>query len=122
MPLDTAFATASELIEGKRGNAVKQAAEFLKRGGSVSKAFEKMRLFSFSELWLIKGVEKSGNLAEALYSIAELRETNLETRIEIMSSTIQPILIILMGIIVGTIAVQTFGGLIQITNHLIAQM
>ena len=62
--------------------------------------------------------ERSGNLAETLSYLSDLYETEVEEKTKNLSNTIEPILLVVMGLIVGLIAVSVITPIYDITKNL----
>ena len=62
--------------------------------------------------------EKTGNLSSTLTYLAELYESEVEGLTKSLSSSIEPVLMIIMGLLVGTIAVSVITPIYSITQHL----
>lgn len=62
--------------------------------------------------------ERSGNLAETLGYLSDLYEAEVEDSTKNLSSLIEPILMIFMGLIVGFVAISVITPIYGITQHL----
>lgn len=62
--------------------------------------------------------EKTGNLASTLTYLSELHEAEVEELTKTLSSSIEPVLMIVMGLLVGLIAVSVITPIYSITQHL----
>ena len=62
--------------------------------------------------------ETSGNLSETLFYLSEMYEQELDELIKNFSSTIEPVLMIFMGVIVGFVAVSVITPIYEITQTL----
>ncbi len=62
--------------------------------------------------------EKTGNLSPTLTYLAELYESEVEGLTKSLSSSIEPVLMIVMGLLVGLIAVSVITPIYSITQHL----
>jgi type IV pilus assembly protein PilC len=65
--------------------------------------------------------ESSGTLAEALASLSAFYEEEVDERMKNLSSLVEPMLMILMGLLVGWIAVSMVAPMYAITQHLHAR-
>ncbi len=61
--------------------------------------------------------EKTGTLADAFKYSGEMFESDIEEATRVMSSLMEPLLMILMGLIVGSIALSIILPVYEITNH-----
>lgn len=62
--------------------------------------------------------EKTGNLSSTLTYLSELYEAEVEELTKTLSSSIEPVLMIVMGALVGLIAVSVITPIYSITQHL----
>jgi type IV pilus assembly protein PilC len=62
--------------------------------------------------------ERSGNLSNTLIYLAEYYEHEFDDQTKNLSSTIEPVLMIIMGIMVGFIAISVISPIYEITNSL----
>lgn len=89
------------------------------RGEKISKHLEKYpRLFPDILTQMIAIGEATGNLSETLLYISELYENEVEDLTKNMSSSIEPVLMIFMGIIVGFVAISVITPIYAITQNL----
>ncbi|HOC01851.1 MAG TPA: type II secretion system F family protein [Candidatus Ratteibacteria bacterium] len=121
-PLDSAIENSSAVLDNKGKATADRAIQILKNGGTVSDAFESMKIFSDSELWFIKTGEKSGGIDWSITNLIRFRETDLEMRIGIFASIIQPLFIFVGGLYVWITCRVVFGSLIDVANSIIEGM
>ena len=89
------------------------------KGEPVSRTLEREpKLFPDMLTHLVAIGEKTGNLSSTLTYLAELYEGEVEEKTKNLSSSIEPVLMIAMGIIVGLIAVSVITPIYAITQHL----
>ncbi len=62
--------------------------------------------------------ETTGNLSETLSYLSDLYETEVEESTKNLSSTIEPMLLLTMGILVGIIAVSVISPIYEVTRHI----
>jgi type II secretory pathway component PulF len=62
--------------------------------------------------------ERTGNLSNTLSYLGELHESEVDELTKTLSSSIEPVLMIVMGLLVGTIAVSVITPIYSITQHL----
>jgi type IV pilus assembly protein PilC len=100
-----------------------EASEYVKTGGSLSDYFEiKSKLYPkyipplVIELLLMG--EKTAGIKEACDHLIDIFKAEVEESIARLSQSIEPILMICMGCIVGSIALSIILPIYEITNHL----
>ncbi len=77
----------------------------LEQGGSFGRSMKDSKLLPLFMVNLISVGEESGNLASALGEVADSYERDTDEMIRIMSSLLEPLMILAMGLIVGFIVV-----------------
>jgi type II secretory pathway component PulF len=77
----------------------------LEQGGSFGRSMKDSKLLPLFMVNLISVGEESGNLAGALGEVADSYERDTDEMIRIMSSLLEPLMILVMGLIVGFIVV-----------------
>lgn len=94
-------------------------AESLKKGGKMSTHLDmKTKLFPPMVSQMISVGETTGNLSETLSFVSEMYENEVETITKNLSTSIEPVLMIFMGVVVGFIAVSIITPIYEITQHL----
>jgi type IV pilus assembly protein PilC len=100
-------------------DAAERMAMAIVRGEAMSKVLEKeKKLFPDMLSHMVMIGEKTGNLSTTLTYLAELYEGEVEELTKSLSSSIEPVLMIVMGILVGLIAVSVITPIYSITQHL----
>ena len=87
--------------------AVKQAAHKVREGAPLARSLEQSGYFPPITVNLIASGEVSGNLEEMLERAATNQEREQETQISFMMSMLEPVLIIIMGMVVLFIVLAT---------------
>ena len=77
----------------------------LEQGGSFGKSLKNSKLFPTFMTNLIIVGEESGRLTDALSEIASTYERDTEETIKIMTNLLEPVMILIMGLIVGFIVI-----------------
>jgi type II secretory pathway component PulF len=86
----------------------------LEQGGSFGRSLKKSKLFPAFMTNLISVGEESGKLDEALAETARTYEKDTDDVIKIMTSLLEPMMILLMGLVVGFIVVAMLLPIFQI--------
>jgi type II secretory pathway component PulF len=87
----------------------------LEQGGSFGRSLKKAGLFPAFMTNLISIGEESGRLDEALAEIARTYEKDIDDTIKMMTSLLEPIMILAMGLVVGFIVVAMLLPIFQIS-------
>lgn len=89
------------------------------KGEQISRGLEREKnLFPDIVTHLISIGESTGNLIATLAYLSELYEGEVEEHTKSLSSSIEPILMIVMGLLVGLIAISVIAPIYGITQHL----
>lgn len=89
-------------------NAVRDVQESIRQGRSFSAPLAKAEVFPPMVAQMVSVGEESGTLAQMLASIAEFYEDEVETATSQLTSTIEPILIVGIGVIVGGMVITLY--------------
>lgn len=111
---------ALKLIRHCAGNTVYanllvQAEEKVAQGESLYNAFHDAALINPSVQEAIRSGESSGQIDQLLGNMAEFLEDDNETIVRSLTTLIEPLILIFMGILVGLIAVSMFLPLFDLT-------
>jgi type II secretory pathway component PulF len=85
------------------------------RGLPVSSAFERTRLISPAICEAIRNGEQSGQMASLLVNIADFLDEENEIVVRSLSSIIEPVILIVLGVLVGFVALSMFLPLFDLT-------
>lgn len=102
--LDTIMITANVSGNVRFEKMWKSVCESVRQGKKISHGLENSRLMPGNVVQMIRSGEESGTLSEVLSDIAEFYGRELKTIIKITTSMIEPLMIIVMGVLVGFIA------------------
>jgi len=100
-------------------SAYKQIAKGITKGETISRSLERRKdIFPDMLTHMISIGETTGNLSGTLSYLAEMYEGEVDELTKTLSSSIEPVLMIVMGILVGLIAVSVITPIYAITQHL----
>lgn len=88
--------------------AVRDVQESIRQGRSFAGPLAKAEVFPPMVAQMVSVGEESGTLSEMLASIADFYEDEVETSTEQLSSTIEPILIVGLGIVIGGMVISLY--------------
>jgi len=80
----------------------------LRAGEPLSAPLTQSRAFDPLFLALVRVGEETGSLDDMLIKVAEYFESDIESALAVLSATIEPLLVIVLGAIVGTIVFSVF--------------
>jgi type IV pilus assembly protein PilC len=98
--------------------AVTQVHDSVKEGESMVTPLEASGAFPGMVVSMIQVGEETGALPEMLMKIAETYDDEVDTAVEALTSIIEPIMIILLAVVVGTIVIAMFMPLISIIGNM----
>lgn len=103
---------ANTLIE----DAIIQARENVTEGQSIAEPLKRSRQFPPLVIHMIAIGEKTGELPDMLRNVSETYEEQVSVKIEGLTSLLEPIMIVFMGLVVGAIVASVFVPLIELNN------
>ncbi|MBI3289030.1 MAG: type II secretion system F family protein [Elusimicrobia bacterium] len=103
--LETVAATAGNVIIAE---AVMTTRESIREGGHLSDPLKKSGIFPNMVTSMISVGEETGALDIMLSKIADFYDQEVDTEVKGLTSLIEPIVIVVMGIIIGTIVIAMF--------------
>jgi len=111
---------ALRLVRNAAGNVlyqelVMQAEEYVARGEPMSQAFADTPLFSPSIYESIRSGERSGEIDRLLLNVSNFLDEENDVIVRSLTSIIEPVILVAMGILVGLIAVCMFLPLFDLT-------
>lgn len=114
---------AMETVAGTVGNsimsdAVLDARARIREGDRIGDPLEASRLFPPMVVHMIGVGEESGSLDYMLQKIADFYEAEVEATLQSLTSALEPILIVFLGVIVGFIVFAMFAPLLKVVEGL----
>jgi type IV pilus assembly protein PilC len=104
--LDTISITAHISGNTQYENMWLDVQDEVKQGKKIASSLSKFNLMPSNVVQMIRSGEDSGTMAEVLGDIADYYGRELKTVIKTVTSMIEPIMIIIMGVLVGFIAMS----------------
>ena len=100
-----------EIVENIVGNvliskAIEEASTEVGKGKGLGNALEETKTLPFLAIQMIQVGEQSGELESMLNKIADVYENEVESSIMQMTSLLEPVMILVMGLIVGFIVLS----------------
>jgi type IV pilus assembly protein PilC len=89
-------------------NALKTAAIDIERGEGISTALSKHPVFPTMIIRMLTAGEQTGKIDSMLERVADFLDEEIETTLDGLTSLIEPILIVFLGVVVGGIVVCMF--------------
>lgn len=113
--------TAMEIVEDTLDNVilsniVRKCAKEVREGNPLASALGPFQLFPPMIIKMIQVGEKTGTLAKMLIKSSDFYENEVEMTIETLVSLLEPLLIVVMGAMVGFIALAMFLPIFDMTK------
>ena len=99
-------------------SAISQVHESVKEGESIVQPLEASGVFPPMVISMIDVGEETGQLPEMLLKIADVYDDEVDNSVAGMTAALEPIMIVFLAFIVGTIVIALFMPLISIINGL----
>ncbi len=104
VPMLTSLAACEEIaVSAPYRRMLPQVASGLQEGHSLTSMFDASGLFDALFLQLVRVGEETGTLDAMLVHIAEYLDVDVETGIMALGSVVEPVLLVFLGAVVGTI-------------------
>ncbi len=99
-------------------DAINVVHDRVKEGDNVAKPLESTHIFPGMVTSMIEVGEETGALPDMLTRIADNYEEEVDTAVAGLTSIIEPVMIVFMAIVVGTIVIALFLPMVSIIQHL----
>jgi len=99
-------------------NAINVVHDRVKEGDNVAKPLESTHIFPGMVTSMIEVGEETGALPDMLARIADTYDEEVDNAVAGLTSIIEPIMIVFMAVMVGTIVIALFLPLVSIIQHL----
>ncbi|WP_088243652.1 type II secretion system F family protein [Calothrix rhizosoleniae] len=105
--------TSLEIVRDTSGNqvvanAIDSAKEEVQQGGIISLALQKYEVFPPMAIQMISIGEETGELDAMLMKVADFYEDEVEQAVKALTSILEPIMIVILGGMVGTILLAMY--------------
>lgn len=114
---------ALQIVKETSGNEVVARAtqsihDSVKEGESMARPMEASNVFPVLVISMVEVGEETGSLPEMLNRISDVYEEEVDRAVESLTSLLEPIMIIMLAVIMGTIIVAMFLPLIEVFEKL----
>lgn len=111
--LDTVAKTAgNKVIE----NAILEAREAIREGERIADPLRKSAIFPPMVIQMISVGEETGNLDTMLSKISDFYDQEVDNAVKGLTSMIEPIIIVVMGLVIGSIVIAMFMPMFELGN------
>ncbi|MBA3032553.1 MAG: type II secretion system F family protein [Gammaproteobacteria bacterium] len=118
LPILQAMQLAEGLLSAETLVRYRTAAAAIGRGESVSQAFEAAALITPVALRLLRVGERSGQLGAMMGRAARFHDGEIARRIDVFARTFEPLLMMAIGLVVGTIVVLLYMPIFDLAGSL----
>jgi type II secretory pathway component PulF len=115
--LDALAITADAVVHPKIKSAVQGARDSVTKGLTLGEAFEREAAFPPVVTNLIAISEKAGHLDEVLKTLADFYDSEISTAVKNLVAFIEPVLLVLIGAVVGLIALSILIPIYQLVTQ-----
>jgi type IV pilus assembly protein PilC len=88
--------------------AIEKVSEHVEMGGRMEEPLRKSKVFPDLVVDMVSTGEEAGKLETMLFKVSDLYDAEVDNTISTLSSTIEPLLIVVMGLLTGIVALAMF--------------
>lgn len=99
--------------------AILQASEQVLDGENIAGTLDKSKIFPVMVINMIDVGERTGNLSDMLNKVSEYYETQVNATVNGLTSLLEPVMVVCMGIIIGMIAVCLFLPIVKLPTVIV---
>jgi len=111
--LDTVAKTSgNKVVE----SAIFKARESIREGEKIADPLKQSGIFPAMVIQMISVGEETGNLETMLTKIADFYDQEVDTAVKAMTSLIEPVIICVMGVVIGSIVICMFLPIFQMSS------
>lgn len=108
IPVMQGLELASATLSARLRPALLDAREMLRRGESISQAFDALSLTTPVALRMLKVGERSGRMGEMMSRIAVTYDRDVSKAIDLFARVFEPVLMVGIGLLIGTVVVLLY--------------
>jgi type IV pilus assembly protein PilC len=117
LPLVPSLETAAKSIDSKQiAIAVTRSVETVREGKGLSDSLSATKVFPELAIEMIEVGESTGALPQMLNSVAEFFEEDVQTNLTAAMSLIEPLILVVMGVVVVTILIALYLPIFSLTS------
>lgn len=120
VPIDDTLDNLKNVLSNKvlSDNIEKVRKEVVEEGYTLSKSMDEKTVFPKALVQILKVGEETGNLEEVLSTLADKYEEDVSDALKTMTALINPLLMVVIGAIVGVIVVSLFVPMFSLIDKL----
>lgn len=112
--LEVTAATAGNIVIKE---AVDKTRASIREGESIAEPLKQSQVFPPMVVQMISVGEETGELDKMLMKIAEFYDTEVDNAVKGLTSVIEPIVIVFMGVVIGGIVLAVFMPMLKLVNN-----
>ncbi len=110
-----------EIVSNASGNtyielACKDISRNISQGGQLSETIAELPYFPPTVRHMAKAGEQTGNVDGMMAKIADFYDAEIETTVDALTSLLEPLLIVVLGIVIGSIVMAMFLPIFNLAN------
>jgi type IV pilus assembly protein PilC len=114
---------ALDVVGGTSGNAtiteaMDDVSETVRKGGQMSTALEDHPLFPTMVTQMMRVGEETGQITDMLDKLADYYDSEVETATDSLTSAMEPLLVVLLGLVIGTMVICLYLPMFSIYGHI----
>ena len=119
LPIVQTISIAADTVglDSYRTALLRIANDGLAKGLTIGEAFRRETVFPKMVSNLVAISEKAGHLEEVLDTLAQFYETNIDANIKALVSLLEPMMLLVMGVMVAIIALAIIVPIYQLTTQ-----
>jgi general secretion pathway protein F len=119
VPLLSALEIVCSLVDNViLEEAIEEARQEISEGASIATPLARGGIFPPTVIQMISVGEQSGNLEEMLFKVAEISESEVESRVATLTSLLEPVMILALGALVGFVVLAVLLPIFEM-SHLV---
>jgi len=117
---------ALDIVGGTSGNALISAAmaevrDSVRTGSTISKPMAKHTIFPSMVVQMLEVGEETGQTSEMLDKVADYYDQEVETATDALTSALEPLLVVMMGLVIGTMVICLYLPMFTIYQNIQSQ-
>lgn len=119
IPAVQALETAVQATSNQRiSDAITQAVQSVREGKSIAKSFESTKVFPSLVIEMVEVGESTGALVHMLASVADFFDEEVNTRVGVLLTLIEPAILVFMGSIIAFILVSLYLPIFSLSSRI----
>jgi type IV pilus assembly protein PilC len=110
--------SATVVVNQKTFNEISEITHSLTKGESLSVSMRKYKTFPTLMTRIISTGEKTGKLDDVLAGVSNHYHTKLQSQVKVLATSIEPILIVIIGVIVGLVIIAIISPIYQLIGQI----